>query len=122
MAVVTPAVPGSTVLQANQTGQFVDVAITGGTMTNVSIVDQSGVSHTVGTGAGNYLLPPGYSISMTYSVAPTWAWTDPAYSSEILQFGGYSSENLVLVNEISQLPFPAHSEAGQSGLGEAVSN
>jgi hypothetical protein len=122
MAVVTPAVPASVTAVANTTGQFVDVAVVGGTMTNVSIIDQAGVSHTVGAGAGNYLLPPGYSIIMTYTVAPTWTWTDPPYLAAVMQFGGYSSPNLVLINEIGQLPFPAHGEVGQPGLGEAVSN
>lgn len=125
MAVVAPAVPATGVVALNTTGQFVDVAISanGATITNVSIVDQAGVSHTVGTAAGSYLLPPGYGISMAFTVAtPTWIWTDPPYSAEVLQFGGYSSPNLVLINEISQLPIPSHTEGGEPGLGEAVSN
>lgn len=67
--VSTPAVPATTVLQYNTTGQGVVVTITGGTMTNVSV---NGA--TVGAGAGTYYVPPGGNISMTYSVAPTWAW------------------------------------------------
>lgn len=119
MAVATPAVPASLTPQANQTGQYVDVAITGGTMTNVSIIDQGGNVTTVGAGAGNYGVPPGCSIRMTYTVAPTWAWTDPL---ETGYAPTYSAENLALINEIGQLPYPAHSEGGESGLGEAVSN
>lgn len=70
MAILNPpAIPASTVAQANTTEEDVLVVITGGTMTNVSI---NGA--TVGTGAGTYLLPPGGSITMTYSVAPTWTW------------------------------------------------
>lgn len=126
MAVVAPAVPATTVPQANLTGQLVDVAIAanGATITNVSIIDQAGVSHTVGAGAGSYLLPPGYSIVMTYTVAtPTWVWTDPLMAVGMnLQFGGYSAENLVLINQIAQLPLTVHGEAGQTGLGAAVSN
>jgi len=56
--------------------------ITGGTMTNVSV---NGV--TAGAGAGNYALPPGGTIAMTYSVAPTWAWSDPiaeGYTAHLL--------------------------------------
>ena len=30
---------------------------------------------TAGTGAGTYTVPPAGAISMTYSVAPTWAWS-----------------------------------------------
>ena len=125
MAVVAPAVPATGVVATNTTGQFVDVAISanGATITNVSIVDQTGVSHTMLTAAGSVLLPPGYGISIAYTVAtPTWVWTDPEYSSEILQFGGYAASNLVLISQLSQQEFPAHSEVGQPGLGEAVSN
>lgn len=67
----TPAVPASTVAVTNNTGQNASVVITGGTMTAVKI---NGI--TVGTGAGTYFLPNGATISMTYSVAPTWAWTE----------------------------------------------
>jgi hypothetical protein len=126
MAVVAPAVPATGVQAANTTGQLVDVAINanGATITNVSIYDQAGVAHTVGTAAGSYLLPPGYSISIAYTVAtPTWVWTDPLMAvGENLQFGGYSASNLVLINQILQLPLTAHGEAGQPGLGSVVSN
>jgi hypothetical protein len=126
VAVVAPAVPATTVPQANTTGQLVDVAISanGATITNVSIIDQAGVSHTMGTAAGSYLLPPGYSIVMTYTVAtPTWIWTDPLMAvGENLQFGGYAAENLVLISQLLQLPLTAHAEGGQAGLGAVVSN
>jgi hypothetical protein len=51
----------------------VQVVITGGTMTAVVI---NGV--TVGTGAGTYTVPAFGTITMTYSVAPSWAWSFPA--------------------------------------------
>jgi hypothetical protein len=66
---VTPAVPASGTPQANASPLPVQVVITGGTMTNVVI---NGVS--VGTGAGTYTLPAGQSITLTYTVAPTWTW------------------------------------------------
>lgn len=69
-SVTTPGVPASTTPVTNTTGTNVQVVITGGTMTAVII---NGV--TVGAGAGTYQLPAGAVISMTYSVAPTWAWT-----------------------------------------------
>lgn len=114
MAVPTPAVPASTVAQPNQTGQYVDVAIVGGTMTNVSV---NGT--TVGAGAGNYVIPPGGSITMTYTVAPTWTWANPLDEGYT---PAYSAENLNLVNQGRDLPWPAHAEGGEAGLGEAVSN
>lgn len=68
-AVSSPAVPATTVAQVSTYNFPVLVTVTGGTMTNVTV---NGV--TVGTGAGTYLLPALGSITMTYSVAPTWAW------------------------------------------------
>ena len=69
-AVATPSVPASTVAQVNSTGVDVSVVITGGTMTNVSVNGS-----TVGAGAGTYVVPAGGTITMTYSVAPTWVWS-----------------------------------------------
>lgn len=68
--VTTPAVPASTVAQQNPSNQAVQVVITGGTITAVTV---NGV--VVGTAAGTYFVPAYGSISVTYSVAPTWAWT-----------------------------------------------
>lgn len=67
--IAAPGVPASTVGVQNTTGYNLQVVITGGTMTAVII---GGV--TVGAGAGTYQLPAGATISMTYSVAPTWTW------------------------------------------------
>lgn len=69
-SVTTPSVPSSNTAVTNTSGTNVQVVITGGTMTAVTI---GGVQ--VGTGAGTYQLPAGQTIAMTYSVAPTWAWT-----------------------------------------------
>lgn len=66
---VTPAVPASGTPQVNTSPLPVQVVITGGTMTAVVI---NGVQ--VGTGAGTYVLPAGQSITLTYTVAPTWTW------------------------------------------------
>jgi hypothetical protein len=98
------------------------VALSGFTATFVFIYDQAGTAHQVGTTNGSYLLPPGYSISITYSVVGTWIWTDPLMVGQNYQFGAYSAENLVLINQIAQLPLTAHGEAGQAGLGSVVSN
>ncbi|HET9889646.1 MAG TPA: hypothetical protein VFQ42_04020 [Mycobacterium sp.] len=65
----TPSVPASTVPVTNTSSVPATVVISGGTMTNVSV---NGV--TVGTGAGTYTVPAGGTITMTYTVAPTWTW------------------------------------------------
>lgn len=70
-AISTPSVPASTVAQSNPNPFTAKVVITGGTMTNVSV---NGV--TQGTGAGTYLVPAFGTITLTYTVAPTWAWTN----------------------------------------------
>lgn len=118
MSVPTPAVPASTVGVVNQTGQYVSVAITGGTMTNVSV---NGV--TVGAGAGNYALPPGGTITMTYTVAPTWAWTNPPATS---YSPGYSASNGFAegagYNPDTLLPYAQHATGGFTGFATGVSN
>lgn len=70
-SISTPGVPATTVPVTNNTGQNASVVITGGTLTFVKV---NGV--TVGTAAGTYFVPNGATISITYSVAPTWAWTE----------------------------------------------
>lgn len=66
---VTPSVPASGTPVTNTSPLPVQVVISGGTMTAVVI---NGV--TVGSGAGTYTLPAGQSITLTYTVAPTWTW------------------------------------------------
>lgn len=77
--VSTPAVPASLALAQNTTHFDVIVTITGGTMTRVA-VGPAGTTYanctTEGTGAGTYVIPPDGVIGMTYTVAPTWTWTD----------------------------------------------
>jgi hypothetical protein len=68
---VTPAVPLTTVPVQNTNAYPVDVTITGGTVTSVTV---NGVQ--VGTGDGTYLVNSGNTIAITYSVAPTWAWVN----------------------------------------------
>jgi hypothetical protein len=66
----TPTFPSSTVPVTNSNAWPVFVTITGGTLTQVFV---NGVQ--VGTTAGTYVVPANGTISITYSVAPTWAWT-----------------------------------------------
>lgn len=76
----TPAVPATTVAQNNTTGTVVSVTITGGTLTSVKVNTVQ-----VGTTAGTYLVPVGGNISITYSVAPAWAWALPVTSGSAAQ-------------------------------------
>lgn len=69
-AIVQPAIPASTVAQQNTNSVPVQVVITGGTATSTSV---NGI--VVGGGDGTYTVPAYGSISVTYSVAPTWVWT-----------------------------------------------
>lgn len=66
----TPAVPASTVAVQNTTNVAQTVVITGGVVTAVVV---NGI--TVGASDGTYVVPPYGSISVTYSSAPTWTWT-----------------------------------------------
>jgi len=68
-SVSSPGVPATTVPLISTYNFSVYVTITGGTMTNVSINGS-----TVGTGAGTYILPALGTITLTYTVAPTWSW------------------------------------------------
>jgi len=66
----TPGFPASNAPVTNTNAWSVFVTITGGTLTNVLV---NGVS--AGTTAGTYVVPAGQTIAVTYSVAPTWAWS-----------------------------------------------
>jgi hypothetical protein len=65
-----PGVPTSGTPVVSTFTWDVFVVITGGTMSNVVINGSS-----VGTGAGTYILPALGTITLTYTVAPTWAWS-----------------------------------------------
>jgi hypothetical protein len=66
-----PAVPASTVAQQNTSWRDAAVSIKGGTVTVVAV---DGV--TVATASNTtVIVPSGKNITLTYSVAPTWAWT-----------------------------------------------
>lgn len=65
-----PAIAASTVAVTNTSKRTVWVEVTGGTVTVVKV---DGV--TIGTRvAGMFLVRPGSTIALTYSVAPTWQW------------------------------------------------
>lgn len=66
----TPSVPSSTTPVTNTSSLPATVVISSGTVSNVSV---NGI--TAGAGDGTYTVPPGQTIAITYSVAPTWTWT-----------------------------------------------
>lgn len=79
-----PAVPASTVAIQNPNTYPVNVVITGGTVTAVFV---NGIQ--VGSGDGTYIVPSAGSISVTYSVAPTWVWSNAnTVSGTVFQSGG----------------------------------
>lgn len=65
----TPGFPLTNTNVTNANAWPVFVTITGGTLTSVKVNNVQ-----VGTTAGTYVVPAGQPISITYSVAPTWAW------------------------------------------------
>lgn len=68
--VTAPSIPGSGTALTNPFWRSAQINITGGTVTEVAIdgVNQLSTS-------GGFALPPGHAITLTYSVAPSWAWT-----------------------------------------------
>jgi hypothetical protein len=89
----TPAVPASTTPVTNTSALPATVVVSAGTLTNVSV---NGA--TVGTGDGTYTVPPGGTIAITYSVAPTWTWTlQTAYGAQMyLQVTGFTGTDATI--------------------------
>jgi Phage tail tube protein len=75
ITIAPPAVPASGTPQANATGQNIWVTVIGGTVTAVTV---NGVQ--LLSGDGSCLLPPGGTITLTYSAAPTWTWKQAVVS------------------------------------------
>lgn len=73
--ITPPSVPASGVTATNNSGLNVLVTVSGGTLTAVTV---NGAQ--VGTTDGSYLLPARGTISITYSVAPTWTWAQAIVS------------------------------------------
>lgn len=68
-AVSPPAVPATTVAYTNAYGVDCDVYVSGGTVTGVAI---SGAA--TGLTSGHFLVRNSGTITLTYTVAPTWVW------------------------------------------------
>jgi hypothetical protein len=69
-AVTAPSIPASGTPLTNPFWRQAEVTITGGTVTQIA-VDGANKLITSGT----VTVPSGRSITLTYSVAPTWSWT-----------------------------------------------
>jgi hypothetical protein len=70
VTIAQPAVPASGAAVQNPNSFPVTVIISGGTATVTSV---NGI--VVGAGDGTFVVPPYGSISVTYTVAPTWVWS-----------------------------------------------
>lgn len=136
-SVLTPAIPTSgtstTNLVTNATGKALAVVAFGGT-TTFWYVNGTQVATTTPTSANGVIplalaLPPGGTISVTYSVAPVWAWMDPPDLANVNSAASvYAQENTVAASgttgysPVNALPYAAHSEGGFPGFGVGVAN
>lgn len=66
-----PAVPATATAVTNTNAYPVQVSIAGGT---VSAVKVNGTA--TGLTSGSFVVPSGGTISITYTAAPTWVWTN----------------------------------------------
>jgi parallel beta-helix repeat protein len=64
-----PSVPATTVNYTNSYGYPCMVSISGGTVTDIDLDDVS-----TGLTTGSFVIAPGETINITYSVVPTWVW------------------------------------------------
>jgi hypothetical protein len=89
----TPSVPASGTPVTNTSPIAASVTVSGGTVSNVAV---NGVS--VGTGDGTYTVPSGQAITLTYSAAPTWAWTlQTAFGAQsYLQVTGFTGTSVTV--------------------------
>lgn len=65
-----PAIPASTVAATNTTSSPMWVEIAAGTVTVVKVDNVTIGART----SGMFIVRPGSTIAITYSVAPTWQW------------------------------------------------
>lgn len=121
----TPAVPASGTAVANTTGQDVTVVLAAGTVTHVNV---NGTDRATSSPA-NVMLPAGESVTLTYSVAPVWAWMNFPDLAGMDSLGtAYAASNAVPATGIAgysplnALPYAQHAEGGFPGLAVGVSN
>ncbi len=70
-SVTAPSIPSSTTSFKNPWWRDAAVTITGGTVTNITVDGKTQFT----AGPATVYVPSGRSITLTYSVAPTWQWT-----------------------------------------------
>jgi hypothetical protein len=121
----TPAIPVSTVPVMNTTGQDITVVLGAGTVTHITV---NGTDRGTTTPA-QVMVPNGQSITLTYSVAPVWAWLN-FFNLDVLDSLGtvYATNNAILATAVSgyseanSLPYAQHAATGNSGFGTGISN
>lgn len=121
----TPAVPASLTPVANTTGQDITVVLASGTVTHITV---NGTDRGTTTPA-QVMVPNGQSITLTYSVAPVWAWMN-FFNLDLLDSLGtsYATGNQILAtgvsgyNEANSLPYAQHGATGSANFGTGVSN
>ena len=64
-----PAVPATTVAYTNHFGVDATVHVAGGTVSAIAIGGTA-----TGATSGPFRVPSGQTITLTYTVAPTWVW------------------------------------------------
>jgi hypothetical protein len=124
-SVFTPAVPASGTAVANNTGQDITVVLAAGTVTNVNVNATSRAT----SSPANVMMANGTTITLTYSVAPVWAWLN-YFNLDLLDSvgGAYASSNTILAtgttgyNEANSLPYAQHGATGSANFGTGVSN
>lgn len=77
-AVVTPAVPATTVAVVNSTGRDVTVYIKAGTLTVITVGGTAtGIAAAAAANTAHSVpVKRNQTIAITYTVAPTWVWVD----------------------------------------------
>ena len=122
---LTPTVPLSGTPVANTTGQDISVILAAGTTTHITV---NGTDRGTTTPA-QVMLPAGQSITLTYSIAPVWAWMNFPDLVEADSLGtAYAQPNTVAASggtgysPLNALPYAVHAEGGEPGLGAGVSN
>jgi len=131
-SVLTPALPATTVQAVNVSGRNLSVVAFGGTTTFWYV---NGVQVATTTPASSaaplaLALPPGATISCTYSVAPVWSWMDYLDTAPLPNSNGsvYAGENSIAptgvtgYSPVNALPYAVHSGMSAAGFGAGVSN
>ena len=129
---LTPALPATTVQAVNTSGKNLSVVAFGGTTTFWYVNSVQVATTTPASSAAPLALalPPGATISVTYSVAPVWAWMDYLDMGVLANSNGsvYAGENSIAptgvtgYNPLGSLAYAVHSGMSAAGFAAGVSN